>query len=85
MLKRSVIFLLVIAMLVSFSAAVIADDNEDPEEGKASSNNAGVEVLVENDDGDQEIHFMDAVNENAKDEEKGNTDRPTNPILVAGD
>ena len=77
------ILLLVMAMLVSFSAAVLADDNEDLEEGKAPKNEAGVRILVDdNDDGVKEIHFLDAVPDHA--EENGNSDRPTNPILVAG-
>lgn len=83
MLKRSMILLLVLVMLVSFSAAVIAEDNEDLEEGKAPKNEPGVRILVDDDgDGVQEIHFMDAVNDSAK--ENGNPDRPTNPIAVAG-
>lgn len=83
MLKRSMILLLVMAMLVSFSAAVLAEDNEDLEEGKAPKNEAGVRILVDdNNDDVQEIHFMDAVNESAK--ENGNTDHPDNPIAVAG-
>lgn len=73
------ILLLVMAMLVSFSAAVIAADSE----GKAPKNEAGVRILVDdNDDGVKEIHFLDAVPDHA--EENGNSDRPTNPILVAG-
>lgn len=83
MLKRSVILFLVMAMLVSFSAAVLADDSKDLEEGKAPKNKAGVRILVDdNDDGVKEIHFLDAVPDHA--EESGNSDRPTNPIAVAG-
>jgi|GEM_PF-3141131 len=81
MFKKSVVLAIVMVMLVSFSAAVLAEELD----GKAPNNAAGVEILVENEDGDREIHFMDAVNENAKDEKKGNTKRPTNPIIVAGD
>lgn len=81
MFKKTAVLLMVMVILVSFSAVLLADDLE----GKAPKNEAGVEILVENEDGDREIHFMDAVNENAKDEERGNTDRPTNPIIVAGD
>lgn len=78
MLKKSVVLLVVMVMLVSFSATIIAEDNEDLE-GKAPKNEAGVEVLAENEDGETEIRFLDAVNENGK--ENGN---PTNPIAVAG-
>ncbi|MFP4199607.1 MAG: hypothetical protein ACOC4L_01255 [Halanaerobium sp.] len=78
MFKKSVVLVIVMVMLVSFSAAVIADDGE----GKAPKNEADVEVQVENEDGEKEIRFMDAVDENAK--ENGNEERPTNPITVAG-
>ncbi len=83
MFKKSVVLVVLMVMLFSFSAAIIAEDGT--LEGQAPNNKAGGEILVENEDGETEIHFMDAVNENAKDEEKGNETRPTNPILVAGD
>ena len=80
MLKRSIVLLLVVALLFSFSAVVFA---------QAENNQAGVRILVDEDgDGTDEIHFLDAVNENAFKENpsqgEGNN-HPTNPILVAGD
>ncbi|PUU92912.1 hypothetical protein [Halanaerobium sp.] len=84
MFKKSVVLAIVMVMLVSFSAAVLAEELD----GKAPNNAAGVEILVENEDGDREIHFMDAVNDKAKetdkDDDKGNPNHPNNPILVAG-
>jgi len=90
MFKKSVILLVVMVMLFSFSAAVLAGDKEETGVGQAPKNKAGVRILVdENNDGVNEIHFLDAVNDKAKEEDEevedpGNSAHPDNPILVAG-
>ena len=89
MFKKSVVLAIVMVMLVSFSAATIAETKTTTGEGQAPNNKAGVRVLVDdNNDGVKEIHFMDAVNDKAKetdkDDDKGNPNHPNNPILVAG-
>ena len=76
MLKRSMVLVMVLVLLVSFSVVALADE-------KAPKNNSGVKVL-ENEDGKvSQIEFLDAVNESAKNN-PGNSDQPSNPILVAG-
>jgi hypothetical protein len=79
MLKRSMVLVMVLVLVVSFSVVALADND-----GKAPKNEAGVEILVEGAGEDSEIYFVDeAVNESAKDNPSDN-DHPTNPILVAG-
>lgn len=70
------VLVMILVLVVSFSVVALAE-----EDGKATNNNAGVEILVE--DGEGEISFLPAV-EDTDAEESGNTEYPTNPILVAG-
>lgn len=85
MFKKSVVLAIVMVMLVSFSAAVLAEEPlENVEEGKALKNNSGVVISVDENDKVKQIEFLDAGNENARDKKQGNPERPTNPILVAG-
>ncbi|MGP3778295.1 hypothetical protein ACTWKD_05605 [Halanaerobium saccharolyticum] len=80
MFKKTVVLAIVMVMLVSFSAVTIAETKTTTGEGQAPNNKAGVRVLVDdNNDGEKEIHFLPAVNENGKENGK-----PTNPIAVAG-
>jgi len=79
MLKHWIIFLMMIALLISFSAVAFAEV-----EGKAPQNSAGVKVLVEYDGsiteylGELVILFLQILPDAA---ENGNAD---NPIVVAG-
>ena len=77
MLKRSMVILMVVALIFTFSFSALALP-----EDKAKDKNDKVQVHIEK--GEGEIHFMDAVNENAKGDDSGNPDHPNNPIVVAG-
>jgi hypothetical protein len=83
MFKKTVVLAIVMVMLVSFSAAVLAEDNEDLKEGKALKNNSGVVISVDENDKVKQIEFLEAVPKHAV--ENGNPEHPDNPIAVAGD
>lgn len=83
MFKKSVVLLIIMVMLFSFTAAVLAGDKEETGVGNAPKNKAGVIIFADEDGNENnEIHFLPAVNDNAK--ENGNPEEPDNPILVAG-
>ena len=85
MFKKSVVLVIVMVMLVSFSAAVLATDNtdENQENLRPIEKKSGVVISVDENDKVKKIEFLKAVPDHA--EENGKSDRPDNPIIVAGD
>jgi len=78
MLKRSMVILMVVILLISFSAVVLAEEN------LADKAKADIEINIYR--GSGEILFVDATNaaepnENAAEQAR---DHPKNPIVVAG-
>jgi len=78
MLKRSMVILMVVILLISFSAVVLAEEN------LAEKAKADIEINIYR--GSGEILFVDATNaaepnENAAEQAR---DHPKNPIVVAG-
>jgi len=75
MLKRSMVILMVVLLLLSFSASIVFAED--------ITNDKKDNIQVNFEDGEDDIYFLDAVPEHAKDNPSPGQ-HPSNPIRVAG-